>query len=228
MIKKLKESESERDIGIIIIDNNLKFSDHCNKVANTANVTLGMIRRTINCKSKSIITRLFKALVRPQLEYCVQAWRPYLKKDIEKIEKVQRRATKMISDCSKLSYEERLKITGLSTLEARRNRGDLIEVFKLLKGFSKVDYKHFFQLVDNSKTRGNKYKLVKSRSRLDIRKHFFSQRVVNEWNKLPNSVVEAESVNSFKNKYDIYVSLQRNHTQLPIVSRSQRITPCCT
>ena len=209
--KKLKESESERDLGVII-DKNLKFSDHCNKVANTANVTLGMIRRTINCKSKSIITRLYKALVRPQLEYCVQAWRPYLKKDIEKIEKVQRRATKMISDCSKLSYEERLKITGLSTLEARRNRGDLIEVFKLLKGFSKVDYKHFFQLVDNSKTRGNKYKLVKSRSRLDIRKHFFSQRVVNEWNKLPNSVVEAESVNSFKNKYDIYVSLQRNHT----------------
>ena len=208
--KKLKESESERDLGVII-DKNLKFSDHCNKVANMANVTLGMIKRTISCKSKSIITRLYKALVRPQLEYCVQAWRPYLKKDIEKIEKVQRRATKMISECSKLSYEDRLKITGLSTLEDRRNRGDLIEVFKILRGFSKVDYRHFFQLVDNSKTRGNKYKLVKSRSRLDIRKHFFSQRVVNEWNKLPDSVVEAESVNSFKNKYDSYVSLQRNN-----------------
>ncbi len=210
MIKKLKESESERDLGVII-DKNLKFSDHCNKVANMANVTLGMIKRTISCKSKSIITRLYKALVRPQLEYCVQAWRPYLKKDIEKIEKVQRRATKMISECSKLSYEDRLKITGLTTLEDRRNRGDLIEVFKILRGFSKVDYRHFFQLVDNSKTRGNKYKLVKSRSRLDIRKHFFSQRVVNEWNKLPDSVIEAESVNSFKNKYDSYVSLQRNN-----------------
>src|SRR6266516_5589054 len=103
------------------------------------------------------------------------------------------------------------KITGLPTLEARRNRGDLIEVFKMLKGFSKVDYKHYFQLVDNSNTRENKYKLVKSRSRLDIRKHFFSQRVVNEWNKLPDAVVEAESVNSFKNKYDSYVSLQRNN-----------------
>ena len=167
-----------------------------------------MIKRTINCKSKSIITRLYKAIVRPQLEYCVQAWRPYLKKDIEKIERVQRRATKMIADCSKLSYEERLKITGLTTLEARRTRGDLIEVFKIVKGFSKVDCKYFFQLADNSKTRGNKYKLVKSRSRLDIRKHFFSQRVVNEWNKLPNSVVEAESVNSFKNKYDNYITSQ--------------------
>ena len=207
--KGLKESESERDLGVII-DKNLKFSDHCNKVANNANFTLGMIKRTISCKSKSIITRLYKALVRPQLEYCVQAWRPYLKKDIEKIEKVQRRATKLISECSKLSYEERLKVAGLPSLEARHNRGDLIEVFKILKGFSKVDYTHFFQLVKNSKTRGNKYKLVKSRSRLDIRKHFFSQRVVNEWNKLPNSVVEAECVNSFKNKYDSYVRREKN------------------
>jgi hypothetical protein len=206
--ESLKESESERDLGVII-DKNLKFSDHCNKVANTANVTLGMIKRTITCRSKSVITRLYKALVRPQLEYCVQVWRPYLKKDIDKIERIQRRATKLISECSKLRYEDRLKVTGLTTLEERRNRGDLIEVFKILKGFDKVNYKHFFQLAENSKTRGNKYKLSKSRSRLDIRKHFFSQRVVNEWNKLPNSVVEADSVNSFKNKYDIYVSRER-------------------
>src|SRR6267154_6881367 len=134
-----------------------------------------MIKRTINCKSKSIVTRLYKALVRPQLEYCVQAWRPYLKNDIEKIEKVQRRATKMISERNKLSYEDRLKMTGLSTLEARRNRGDLIEVFKLLKGFSKVDYKHFFQLVNSSKTRGNKYKLVKSIYNVDLIYFDFSQ-----------------------------------------------------
>jgi len=141
--KHLKELEKERDLGIII-DRNLKFSEHCNKVANTANVTLGMIKRTINCKSKSVITRLYKALVRPQLEYCVQAWRPYMKKDIEKIERVQRRATKMISECSKLSYEEMLKTTGLSTLEARRTRGDLIEVFKILKGLAKWTISIFF------------------------------------------------------------------------------------
>ena len=83
--KRLKGSESERDLGVII-DRSLNFSNHCNKVANSANVTLGMIKRTINAKSKSIITRLHKALVRPQLEYCVQVWRRYLKKDIEKIE----------------------------------------------------------------------------------------------------------------------------------------------
>src|ERR1700759_3491582 len=85
----LKVSESERDLGVVI-DKNLKFSNRCNKVANTANDTLGMIKTTVDFKSKSIITRLYKALVRPQLEYCVQAWRPYLKRDIQKLEKVQR------------------------------------------------------------------------------------------------------------------------------------------
>ena len=103
------------------------------------------------------------------------------------------------------SYEDRLKFTGLSTLEARRIRGDMIEVFKILKGISKLDSASWFQLANNSRTRGHKLKLIKKRSRLDIRKHFFSQRVVNDWNSLPEIVVEAESVNSFKNKYDKFV-----------------------
>jgi len=199
--KILKTASNDRDLGVTI-DKTLKFSEQCNSVVNSANSTLGMIRRTINCKSKDIIVSLYKALVRPKLEYCVQAWRPYLRKDIDKLEKVQRRATKMIEGCGKMSYEDRLKFTGLTTLEDRRNRGDLIEVFKTLKGFNRVDYRQFFKLVEHSRTRGHSFKLVKSRSRLEIRKNFFSQRVVNSWNNLPESVVEAETVNSFKNRYD--------------------------
>ena len=163
-----------------------------------------MIKRTISCKSKDIIVRLYKALVRPKLEYCVQAWCPYLKKDIDKLEKVQARAMRLINDCKNLSYENRLSYTGLTTLSERRIRGDLIEVFKILKGFSKVNYNTWFKLSVNSRTRGHRYKLVKSRSKLDIRKNFFSQRVVNVWNSLPSEVVEAESVNTFKNRYDKY------------------------
>ena len=75
----------------------------------------------------------------------------------------------------------------------------MIQVFKLIKGFDKVDYKHFFQLSTDRRTRGHKLRLVKVRSRLDIRRNFFSQRVVNSWNVLPDKVVEAETVNSFKN-----------------------------
>ena len=79
-------------------------------------------------KDKELILQLYKSLVRPRLEYCIQAWRPYLKKDV--LERVQKTATKMISGLSEMGYEERLKILGLTTLETRRLRGDLIEVFK--------------------------------------------------------------------------------------------------
>jgi ribonucleases P/MRP protein subunit RPP40 len=111
----------------------------------------------------------------------------------------------MIEECRGMKYNERLAVSGLTSLEDRRNRGDLIEVFKMIKGFSKVDYRIFFTLDENSRTRGHRYKLVKSRSRLEIRKNFFSQRVVNQWNQLPSTVVEADTVNAFKNRYDRHV-----------------------
>ena len=201
---QLSSSEKERDLGVLV-DKSMKFSEHVNSVVSSSNAVLGMIKRNITCKNKNIITRLYKALVRPKLEFCVQAWRPYLKKDIDKIERVQHRATKMIEECRGLGYEGRLKFTGLITLEDRRTRGDMIEVFKVLKGISKVDSSRWFRLADSSRTRGHRYKLVKCRSRLDVRKNFFSQRVVNTWNSLPEAVVEADSVNCFKNRYDKYM-----------------------
>ena len=199
----LKSSNTERDLGVVV-DKTMKFSEHINSTVSKANATLGMIRRSITCKSRTIITKLYKALVRPKLEYCVQAWRPYLQKDIDKIERVQRRATKMIEDCKSLCYEDRLKATGLISLESRRIRGDMIEVFKILKGINKTDKTRWFELAQNNRTRGHKLKLVKNRSRLEVRRNFFSQRVVSVWNNLPKVVVEADSVNSFKNKYDKY------------------------
>ena len=98
-------------------------------------------------------------------------------------------------------YDERLRETGLTTLVQRRKRGDLIETFKLVKGITKVDHETFFTINENI-SRGNMYKFVKYRSRLNIRASFFSQRVVNDWNKLPNDVVSADSVNAFKNRLD--------------------------
>lgn len=168
----LKSTEEERDLGVLV-DKSFKFSEHCNKVANSANAVIGMIKRTITCRKKDIMVKLYKALVRPKLEYCVQAWCPYLKKDIDKLEKVQARATRLIYDCRKLNYENRLQYTGLISLSERRVRGDLIEVFKMLKGFSAVNYSKLFKLSGNNRTRGHCYKLVKTRSRLDIRKNFF-------------------------------------------------------
>jgi len=199
--KALRVSDNERDLGVIV-DKNLKFSEQCKSVAGKANSTLGMIRRNVVSRNKNIITKLYKALVRPKLEYCIQSWRPYLKKDINKLEQVQHRATKIIAECRGLSYENRLRVAGLRSLEDRRNRGDMLEVYKMLSGKSRVDSGNFLKVVSESTTRGHKLKLAKSRSRLDVRKNFFSQRIVNQWNKLPECVVEADSINSFKNRYD--------------------------
>ena len=84
-------------------------------------------------------------------------------------------------------------------------RGDLIQVFKIIKGYDRINCNTFFNIKSSSKTRGHQFKIEKKRSRLEIRRNFFSQRVVNRWNSLPDSVVDAESVNTFKNRYDKYI-----------------------
>ena len=124
-IECLAVSEAERDLGIII-DADLKVSKQCVKAATTANCVLGMISRTISSRSEDILVNLYKSLVRPHLEYCIQAWRPHYQKDIDLLEKVQRRATRMIDGFKTKPYEERLQLLGLTTLETRRLRGDLI------------------------------------------------------------------------------------------------------
>ena len=108
---------------------------------------------------------LYNTYVRPHLEYCEQAWSPHLQKDKTCLEKVQRRATKMVKGLKKLPYETRLKRLGIYTLERRRLRGDLIETFKILTGKERIDFKKFFELADTTSwLRGHSLKLYKPRS----------------------------------------------------------------
>ena len=111
----------------------------------------------------------------------------------------------MIPELRDLSYESRLLQCGLTTLETRRLRGDQIEVFKIVNSYDDVGRNMFFKLKEGSRTRGHKAALVKEQCRLDMRKYSFSQRVINEWNKLPNDCVNASSVNMFKNRIDRYM-----------------------
>ena len=194
----------EKDLGVTI-SADMNVSEQCGIAASKGNQILGLIRRNITYKGKKLIIPLYKAIVRPHLEYCIQAWRPYRKNDIDTLERIQRRATKMIPELRDLSYEERLKECGLTTIETRRLRGDQIEVFKILNGYENIDRNMFFSLKKDSRTRGHEVKLVKDQCRLDISKHSFSQRTINEWNKLSTDCVTASSVNMFKNKVDTYL-----------------------
>ena len=160
----------------------MKVSEQCGIAASKGNQILGLIRRNIAYKEKELIIPLSKTIVRPHLRYCIQAWRPYRKKDIDMLERVQRRATKMIPKLRDVSYEKPLKECGLTTLETRRLRGDQIEVFKILNGYENINRNMFFSVKKDRKTRGHEVTLVKEQCRLDVRKFSFSQRTVNEWN----------------------------------------------
>jgi len=119
------------------------------------------------------------------------------------LEQIQRNATKLVSHISALSYNQRLRKIGITTLEQRRIRGDLIEAYKIISGKERIDMNQFFTLNNNGhNTRGHTLKLAVQRSRLDIRKYFFSQRVVERWNGLPQHVISAESTNAFKARLD--------------------------
>ena len=198
----IKAEEEERDLGVII-NKTLKSSSQCAAAARSANITLGMINRTFVNKDSKILLKLYQSLVRPKLEYCVQAWRPYLRKDVELLEKVQRRATRMMVTDKSLIYEERLKRLGLTTLETRRLRGDLIEVFKIFKGFDNVKWTDFFTL-STTRLRGHDFKLYKPQVHLNVRKYFFSVRIIEEWNRLPASLINCATVGLFKKKIDCY------------------------
>ena len=198
--KTLQETEQEKDLGVLV-RNDLKPSDHVCTITAAANSLLWRIQRTFTCLDEETLPALYKALVRPRLEFAVQAWSPSLKKDIAKLEKVQRRATKLIPSIASLPYEERLKKLDMPTLEDRRHRGDMIEVFKILKGIDKVQ-EGFLELDTNPRTRGNTLKLKKLRHRTQKRTMFFSSRVVNEWNKLPDWVIQSKTVMSFKKQFD--------------------------
>ena len=206
----LEETASERDLGVQVT-NNLKWSEQAKKASNNATRVLAILRKAFVFWDIATTKRLYTTFVRPHLEYAATVWNPYAKKDIKLLERVQQRVTKLPASVRNQSYEERLKIFNLTTLQERRERGDAIQLYKFNRGFNIINWHHPVGQTYRGNTdgpansvRGLNQRLSSQLTRVKQREHFFSNRCVRIWNNTPEETWRAKSINGFKNAYDKY------------------------
>ena len=197
----VSRSRIQKDLGIWI-QNDLKWHSQVCSAASKGNRILGQVLHGIKFRTQTVIKLLYTSLVRPHLEYAIPVWCPYLEKDKRILEAVQRRATRAISGFRDLNYNDRQKALNLTNLTERRMRGDLIQMFKAKRNIDHVKWQSPLTFSSRS-TRGHpnkiKREIIKNCAQ---RYHFFTNRVVNGWNKLEVDAVEAQSCDIFKAKID--------------------------
>ena len=209
-IDLLSRVQSERDLGVIV-QNNLGNTLQCIRASSTANRHLRLLRRLFGHFEPDIAPQLIKIYIRPHVEYAVQAWSPWHKRDIRLLEQPQRRATKCTRGFSELTYVNRLRILNLFSSEYRRLRGDLIFTYQILTS-DNHPCKSLLSLSSSTRCRGHKLKLSLQNSRLDCRKYSFALRVCDKWNSLPAMVVDAPNLTLFKQLLDSHLSDIHYHT----------------
>jgi len=198
---ELISTNSEKDLGFTM-DVKFNFSEHIKASLAKANRMIAWVSRNVICKDKVVMSTIYRCLVRPHLEYCVQCWSPTPRHGnwelILSIEKIQRKFTRLVNDIGTLSYGARLKELKLTTLAERRIRGDLIETFKIVGGLVNYGQNLFKVSVSGMNLVSRGIKVSKSR------KDFLGERVINYWNDLPNYVKLSTSVDMFKSNLEVY------------------------
>jgi hypothetical protein len=189
-------SQCEKILGVLI-DNKLSFADHVYYCIKKSSQICNLILSNMYFVNNDILLKLYKTYARPYLDYASVVYSPHFLYLIDAVEGVQRQFTKRMHKLNNLSYVNRLQIVDLESLELRRIRTDLINVYKIMHGNIKTCLNDNFVCENVKCTRGNVCKLYKDRFRLDVRKYFFTCRVIDVWNSLDNNVVICKSVDKF-------------------------------
>ena len=191
----------------ILVDCNLKFVFHIQDIVCRASKRAHLIFRCFLSRNTNILIKAFVTYVRPLLEYASSVWSPSYLYLITHIESVQKSFTKRLPFCKPLSYAERLTNLKLQSLEHRRLIFDLVLVFKIVHGYSCLNFADFFSFSNTNRSpRGHHYRLYVPLNKINTRKFFFSSRVIPAWNSLPLSLVTSPNFKCFRKsliKYDL-------------------------
>ena len=211
----LEQIACEKDLGVHFT-NDLKWRTQCTRAAAKANSVLGQLRHAFKAWNIRTFNTLYTAFVRPHLEYAAPVWNPHKTADIKIIETIQRRATKLVPAIKNLDYHERLNVLGLTTLEERRMRGDLISYYKISNGLNNVNFILPTSTANSiicdgpaNSIRGHNKRIHAQVTKCQARFNFLPNRVVAEWNKLDQATVDAETVSIFKGRLDKENKLKR-------------------
>ena len=194
-------SHEEKDLGVTFQDT-LSPEKHINRLFGQAYGTLQNIKVAFHYMDKDMMKKIITTMIRPKLEYAAVAWSPHCKKHVNKLERIQRIATKLVPELVNKPYEDRLKEMNLPSLEQRRERGDLITLFKIVNGIDVMDREDLLIPRRKQGLRGHGKELSKPTCHKNIRKYSFPYRNIEAWNGLDRSVVEAGSIHQLKARLD--------------------------
>lgn len=194
--------EEEKDIGVII-HNSLKPHKQCQKAATTATAVLRTIEKNFHYRDRNVFMKLYKQYVRPHLEFATPVWSPWASADIAALERVQEKATKMVTGLTAKTYVDRCRELGLDSLEKRRKNQDMVHTFKVLHETDPAGTGSIFERFADRGTActrmtADPLNIRPKRARLEIRRNFFSLRVIDDWNKLKPETKSKKSIEAFK------------------------------
>ena len=201
---RLISKRCEKDLGVLF-STNFKFNEHIDTITCKANRQLGIIARVFKQRDLKTIVPLYKSFVRPFLEFNSVIWSPYLKVQVQKLERIQEKMCNLMISNRRLSYEEKLKKCKLHSLLARRIKQQLTIMFKMKFNLIDLCFEDFFLENNYRKTRGNIFKLKIPKSKTKHRLNYFTCSIVKHWNQLKSSDINVCTVASFKKNVDKYL-----------------------